>query len=160
MSRRPASNAAPSLRDSRLNAASGHVARSSSTISSTVDNVQRADVERHGDHAGDRVRRPGVHLDPAHGADGAGAGAGGLVDRQHEPGGGQQRVAPVLHAGGAGVVRLALELDPPALARREHVGDAQREVAVGQRAALLDVHLEEAAHPLELLAAAGQRVAA
>ena len=109
--------------------------------------------------AGDRVGRSGADLHPTHRADGARPGPRHLVHREREPGSVEQRVAAVAHRRGAGVVRLTGELDPPALPRRQHVGHAQRQLTVDQRPALLDVHLVEAAHPVELLAALRQRVA-
>ena len=57
------------------------------------------------------------------------------------------------------MIGFAFELHPPALPRSQHVGDAESQAAVDQRASLLDVHLQEAADPLQLAAAGEQRVA-
>ena len=70
---------------------------------------------------------------------------------------GQHRVVPVLHPGGAGVVRLAGEVEAAAAVRPDLAGHADRRVAVDQVAALLDVQLDEAADPVQPVGAAERR---
>ena len=69
---------------------------------------------------------------------------------------GEHRVVPVLHARGAGVVGLPGEVEAPAPVRPDLARQADREVAVDEVAALLDVQLDEGADPIERQQAGGR----
>ena len=61
----------------------------------------------------------------------------------------EHRVVPVLHPGGAGVVRRPGEVEAVAAVRPDPARHPDRRVAVHQVAALLDVQLDEAADPVQ-----------
>ena len=72
---------------------------------------------------------------------------GGGPGGQHGVRVADHRVAAVRQPGGAGVVGLAGEVDPPAAVRPEAGADGHRVAGVDQRPALLDVQLDESADP-------------
>ena len=65
----------------------------------------------------------------------------------------EHRVLAVLETGGAGVVGLTERADPPAAVRPDVAadGDGGVDLEVGQEPALLDVELDERAHPPDRL---------
>ena len=73
-----------------------------------------------------------------------------LVGGERRHGVGQHRVVPVLHAGGAGVVGLAGEVEAPPPVRPDLAGQPDGHVAVDEVAALLDVELDEGADAVEV----------
>jgi hypothetical protein len=114
---------------------------------------RRTRVEPGGHERRDGVGAVGLDGDAAEG--GALTGDPGLlVGRERGHGVGQHRVAPVLHAGGAGVVGLARELEAPPSVRPDPAGQSDGHVAVDEVAALLDVELDEGADPVEVHQAA------
>jgi hypothetical protein len=60
----------------------------------------------------------------------------------------QHRVVPVLHRGGAGVVRLPGEGEAEPTVRPDRRGHADRGALVHERPALFDVELDEGRHPV------------
>ena len=110
-----------------------------------------AHVEPGIDPRGDDVGAAGHRDDPADGrprVDAARrvvAGGGDLPGGEH---GGRRRhhgVPAARHRGGAGVVALPGERQPPPAVRQDRRRDRDRRADVGERAALLDVQLDEAA---------------
>src|SRR5262249_52958963 len=65
-----------------------------------------------------------------------------LVDRNHELGSGHQRVLPLGHRGGAGVIGEPADFDVVAVDGNDPLYDADIEAGLLQHAALLDVQLD------------------
>ena len=97
----------------------------------------------------------GAHGHPADGGDRA-AGGGRLAGGQHGGGQPEHRVVAVHQPGGAGVVGLAVEVQPPPAVRPDAVGDADGGARVDQAAALLDVQLDQGADPAQRLVVAAE----
>ena len=107
--------------------------------------VLGAAVQPHVDVARDDVSAARGGIDAADGGAGAGPGprqSGNLRDRRAR---GDHGVAPVGHEGGAGVVSLTGEAQPPAAVAEDTGGHADGDAKVDQPAALLHVQLEEQA---------------
>ena len=104
--------------------------------------VGGAGVEPAADEGGDGVDAVRLDGDLAEGGEGAGElrlAAGG----QHGLGVGEHRVAAVHEPGGARVVGLAPEVEPPAAVRPDGGGDTDRVAGEVEGAALFDVELDE-----------------
>ena len=123
-----------------------------------VEGVRRlcASVEPGGDPRRDGVGAVGVHVDASERRPLPGD-ACLLVRRERRHRVAQHRVVAVLHARGAGVVRLAGEVEAPATVRPDPARRGDGHVAVHEVAALLDVQLDEGADAVEHVAVAASR---
>ena len=137
----------PSLRDSRVKRRVGKAALQLGRRGRRSWPTSRARTSSvHATRPGIELVEPGAISTPADRADGARARPGRPRRppartgrrRRARRGGPPSRVVPAW-------LDSPVEDGPPALARREHVGDPERQAAVDERLALLDVHLEEAA---------------
>ena len=81
---------------------------------------------------------------------------GRLAGGQHGGGQPEHRVVAVHQPGGAGVVGLAVEVQPPPAVRPDAAGDADRSAGVDEAAALLDVQLDQGADPAQRLVVAAE----
>ena len=90
---------------------------------------------------------PGIGIDPADGGHRPGMPAHFLPGGEDGRGGGQHRIHPVGRPGGAGMIALAGDGDPPAAVREDLRTDPDHRGGVGslQQPALLDVQFDEGA---------------